>query len=137
MAINVYMVFDGNAKEAINFYQDVFKTDQAEIMTFGEAPAHPAHPLSEEEKQRVMHGKLNINGSDVMFSDTFPGSALTKGDNITLAVVINEEEKLRAQFDRIKEGGVVQMDLQKTFWSELYGQITDRFGISWQFNLGE
>lgn len=137
MSINVYMVFDGNAKDAINFYQDVFETDQAEIMTFGEAPPHPEYPLPEEAKQRVMHGKLNINGSDVMFSDTFPGSALKKGDNITLAVLIDEEEKLRAQFDRIKEGGAVQMDLQETFWSKLYGQVTDRFGISWQFNLGE
>ncbi|MDZ5710833.1 VOC family protein [Jeotgalibacillus haloalkalitolerans] len=137
MAINVYMVFDGDAYEAIRYYEKVFDAGKAEIMTFGEAPPHPEYPLPEEAKQRVMHGRLEINGSDVMFSDTFPGSILNKGDNITLAVVLEDEETLRTQFNRLKEGGVVQMELQETFCSKLYGQVIDRFGISWQFNLGE
>ncbi|TFE01628.1 VOC family protein [Jeotgalibacillus salarius] len=137
MSINVYMVFDGDAKDAIKFYEEVFETDEAEVMTFGEAPPHPEYTLPEEAKQRVMHARLNINGSNVMFSDTFPGSDLRKGDNITLAVVLDDAEKLKTQFNKLSEGGTVQMELQETFWSKLYGQLIDRFGISWQFNLGE
>lgn len=71
-----------------------------------------------------------------MFSDIFPGMPFTLGNNITLAYVENEEEKLRTAFNRLSDGGTIVMELQETFWSKLYGQVTDKFGIQWQFNLG-
>jgi PhnB protein len=80
MAIDVYLNFDGNCREVAEFYAQTFGTEQPQIMTFGEAPPNPDYPLPEEAKDLVMHTRLNINGSNVMFSDVFPGMPFIKGN---------------------------------------------------------
>ena len=103
-------------------------------MTFRDAPPNPEFPLPEEAKNLVMHTRLTISGSNVMFSDTFPGSPFVVGNNITLAVVSKNLEEIKSSFNRLKEGGTVRMELQETFWSKCYGSVTDKFGIEWQFS---
>ena len=134
MAIDAYLNFNGNCREAAEFYAEVFKTEKPQIMTFGEAPQHPDYQLPEEAKDLVMHTRLNINGSNVMFSDTFPGSPFILGNNISLAFVSKNEDEIRAAFDALKENGTVTMELQETFWSKCYGALKDQFGIEWQFS---
>lgn len=135
MALQVYFVLNGNAKEAIDFYSGVFGSE-AKIMTFGEAPPQPGYQLPEEAKDRIMHAHLEIEGNIVMFSDTFPGQPYTVGNNITLAIVTEDLDKLQRYYDQLKEGGKVGMELQETFWSKAYGQVTDKFGVEWQLNYG-
>lgn len=136
MGINVYLNFDGNCREAIEFYAEAFGVDTPQMMTFGEVPPDPNHPLPEEAKNRIMHARMTIHGSNVMFSDTFPGSPFTVGDNISLALVLDDVNALQSAFNKLKEGGTVIMELQETFWSKSYGSLTDKFGVVWQFNLG-
>ncbi|MEK3935617.1 VOC family protein [Sporosarcina sp. FSL W7-1349] len=134
MAVNVYLIFNGNCREAIEFYADVFGTEEPQIMTFGDSPPNPEYPLPEEAKDLVMHSRLEISGTIVMFSDTFPGTPYTVGDNISLAVVGKDVDELKSAFGKLKEGGTVTMELQETFWSKCYGQVQDKFGILWQFS---
>ncbi|WP_313892658.1 VOC family protein [Psychrobacillus sp.] len=134
MAINVYLNFNGNCREAAEFYAEVFGVDKPQIMTFGESPQDPSYTLPEEAKDLVMHTRLSIGGSNVMFSDTFPGSPFIAGNNISLAFVSKNEEEVRSAFEAIKEGGKVGMELQETFWSKCYGSLKDKFGIEWQFS---
>ena len=134
MAVDVYLTFNGNCREAAEFYAEVFQTEKPEIMTFGESPQSPDFVLPEEAKDLVLHTRLNINGSNVMFSDTFPGSPFVEGNNISLAFVSKEEEVVKSAFNALKEGGKVSMDLQETFWSKCYGSLRDKFGIEWQFS---
>ncbi|MFC4098574.1 VOC family protein [Paenibacillus xanthanilyticus] len=136
MSVDAYLNFQGNTREAVEFYAEVFETGTPKIMTFGEVPPNPEYPLPEEAKNWVMHTRLNICGSNVMFSDTFPGMPYTQGNNITLAIVLDDEEQLRKYFNRLKDGGQVEMELQETFWSKSYGSLKDKFGIGWQFNYG-
>ncbi|KMY50175.1 VOC family protein [Peribacillus loiseleuriae] len=136
MSIDVYLNFNGNCHEAVEFYAQVFETEKPKIMTFGESPPNPEFPLPEEAKNLVMHTRLNISGSNVMFSDVFPGMPFIKGNNISLAIVSENLDEIKSQFDKLKEGGTVGMELQETFWSKCYGQLTDKFGIIWQFNCG-
>jgi PhnB protein len=77
---------------------------------------------------------LKIEGDTVMFSDSFPGMDLTVGDNISLTVVAKDIAKTRRYFDLLKVGGEIAMELQETFWTPLYGSLTDRYGIVWQFS---
>lgn len=135
MAIDVYFNFNGNCREAAEFYAEAFNTEKPNIMTFGEAPKQGDFEVPEEAKNLVMHTRLDILGSNVMFSDTWPGSPFVVGNNITLAVVTDNEEAIRSAFDRLKEGGQVRMELQETFWSTCYGSLTDKFGTEWQFSL--
>ncbi|MFC6332731.1 VOC family protein [Paenibacillus septentrionalis] len=136
MAVEVYLTFNGNCREAVSFYKDVFETEEPKFMTFGDAP-HGSDSVQEEAKDLIMHTRLVIDGSTVMFSDTFPGAPYSVGNNITLAYVAENAEKLKAVYERLKENGNVKMELQETFWSKLYGQVEDRFGVLWQLNLGE
>lgn len=137
MAVEVYLIFNGNCREAVSFYEQAFNTDKPEIMTFGDSPQNPNYQLPEEAKDLVMHTRLSIFGSTVMFSDTFPGSPFTLGNNVTLAIVSSDEEKMRKAFENLKDGGKVSMELQETFWSRCYGSLTDKFGIEWQFSHEE
>ncbi|WP_186672569.1 VOC family protein [Sporosarcina sp. BP05] len=134
MAVDIYLNFNGNCREVVNFYAKVFGTEAPKIMTFGETPPNPEYPLPEEAKELVMHTRLNISGSNVMFSDVFPGMPFIEGNNISLAFVSTDLEEINSAFSNLKEGGKVGMELQETFWSKYYGQITDKFGIEWQFN---
>lgn len=137
MPINAYLIFNGNCREAVEFYSHVFHTEKPQIMTFGESPSNPKFPLPEEAKDLVMHTNLNISGSIVMFSDTFPGNPFVVGNNISLTILSDNIEELTTYFDRLKEGGSVGMELQETFWSKCYGMVTDRFGVSWQLSYSE
>lgn len=135
MTVNVYLTFEGNCREAVEFYAHVFGTDKPEIMSFGDAPPDPDFTLPKEAENLVMHARLQIAGSNVMFSDVFPGTNFVKGNNISLAVVDKSEDELKSIFHKLKEDGKVNMELQETFWSKLYGQVTDKFGVEWQLNL--
>ncbi|VEF49029.1 putative 3-demethylubiquinone-9 3-methyltransferase [Bacillus freudenreichii] len=134
MSVDAYLMFDGNCREAVEFYAQAFKTEKPQFMTFGEAPPNPEYPLPEEAKDRIMHTRLTIEGSNVMFSDTFPGNEVVYGNGITLAFVSDDMEKLKAAFDKLSEGGTVEMELQETFFSKSYGKVTDKFGIGWQIS---
>lgn len=134
MAVDVYINFNGNCREAVEFYAEVFGTEKPQIMTFGETPPDPNFTLPEEAKNLVMHTRLNISGSNVMFSDTFPGMPFVVGNNISLVVNSKDMDEIKSLFHKLKEGGKVGMELQETFWSKLYGSVTDKFGIEWQFN---
>ena len=134
MSVDVYLNFNGNCREAVEFYAEVFGTEQPQIMTFGESPQDPKYPLPEEAKNLVMHARLTIDGSTVMFSDTFPGTPFVAGNNISLAFVNKNIAEIKSVFNKLKVGGKVEMDLQETFWSKCFGMATDKFGTHWMFS---
>ncbi|XEC92984.1 VOC family protein [Paenibacillus tarimensis] len=136
MAIDVYINFNGNCREAVEYYAKVFGTEEPQFMTFGEAPPHPDYPLPEEAKHLIMHTRLKISGSNVMFSDVFPNMPFNIGNNISLSLVSDDMDEITSSFNKLKDGGTVVMELQETFWSKCYGSLTDKFGIIWQFNYG-
>lgn len=134
MALNVYIRSNGNCRQAVDYYAEVFGCQKPTIMTFGRFHSESDFPMSEEEKNYVMHTFLSINGQDVMFSDCPPGMPFTSGDNFSLAYSTKNKDEITRIFNRLKDdGGQVAMELQETFWSDCYGTITDKFGIGWQF----
>lgn len=138
MAINPYFIFEGQAKEAVAFYAKVFGISDYELTTFGESPQDPNYPLPEEAKDLVMHANIQLPTAKLMFSDTFPGQpAVVKGNHITLAYVVNDEEHIREVFERLSDGGHINMPLQETFWSKCYGGLVDKYGVEWQFSHEE
>lgn len=134
MAIEAYIQFNGNCRDAVEFYSQVFDTAKPQIMTYGDAPPDPAFPVSEEAKHLVLHAQLTISGSNVMFSDVCPGMPFVAGNNISLTLISKSMDEMKTVFGKLKEGGTVVMELQETFWSKYYGFVTDKFGIAWQLN---
>lgn len=134
MALDIYLNFNGNCREVIHFYADVFGVETGNLMTFGEAPPHPDFPLPEEAKDMIMHARLDIDGTGIMFTDVMPGTPFTIGNNVSIVYNSDDQSKMKAIFDKLKVGGNVTMELQETFWSKYYGMLIDKYGTSWMFN---
>jgi len=132
MSVYAYINFDGNCSEAIEFYRQVFGTEAPEVMTYGDVPPDPGFPIQDENKHLVVHTALDIFGTTVMFSDFLPGEPLVKGNNISLAILMQNIDDIKLTFDKLKEGGSIEMELQETFFSKLYGSLKDKFGVIWQ-----
>lgn len=126
-----YLTFNGNCEQAVNFYKKVFDAE-VQIMHFGDAPANPAFPVPEHARNLVLHAELRKNGHIIRFSDTFQNAPVTAGSNISFALSFDTKEETQTTFEALSEGGKVDMPLQETFFSPLYGKITDQFGVMWQ-----
>lgn len=133
MGIQSYLNFNGNCREAVEFYAEVFQTEKPQIMLFGDMPSSE-FPLDEETKKLVMYAEIKIKESTLMFSDAAPGMPLVVGNNISLMFSSKDMDEIKTIFDKLKVGGNVVMELQETFWSKCYGFVIDKFGIGWQLN---
>jgi PhnB protein len=109
----------------------VFGTAEPQILTYGSMHGDQIPP---EAKDLVMHTYLEIAGGQLMMSDQFPGQPYQQGNNFTLAYVSNDEAAIRDAFEKLKDGGEVEMELQETPWNKAYGSLTDKFNIKWQFS---
>jgi PhnB protein len=135
MAIEIYLHFKGNCREAIEFYAKAFKTEIPQISTWGDVPPNSNMSFSDEANKLVMNARMNINGSIVMLSDIpVPEMPYVVGSNINMVINNENMDELKSTFNNLKEDGTVIMDLQKTFWSTCYGMVTDKFGITWHLN---
>lgn len=127
-----YLMMNGNAKEAIDFYEKVFNAEVLGILTFGQMPPNPEFPLPEEAKDLISHATIRVGDSELMFSDTFPGQPHQIGNQVTICVTLNNPDQSHQIFESLQAGGQVSMPLQKTDFSPAYGVVTDKFGVTFQ-----
>ena len=134
MKLDTYLNFDGNCREAFEFYRSVFGGEFAEIQTFANAPSDMG--VGEEYLDQVMHVSLPIGTSVLMGSDSVPGFGPphVSGNNFAITVHAESREEADRVFARLSEGGSVMMPLQDTFWGAYFGAVADRFGINWQIH---
>jgi PhnB protein len=136
--LNPYLTFNGNCKEAFEFYKSVFGGEFSYQSTFGEMPG--AENVPESAKDLIMHVSLPISQETVLMgSDASAdfGKSAVFGDNISLSIGATSHEEVKTIFGKLSEGGVVTMPLEKTFWSPLFGMLTDKFGINWMISVEE
>ncbi|MBE0342028.1 VOC family protein [Paenibacillus sp. 28ISP30-2] len=127
-----YITMDGNAKEAIEFYEEALDAQLLFIQTFGEMPENPDFPIPAEVKERVGHATLQVGETELMFSDTFPGSPFSSGKQVSICITTDSVEQAQKMFDALQQGGQVGMPLQETHFSPAYGNVTDKFGVTFQ-----
>jgi PhnB protein len=132
LRLTPYLMMNGNAKEAIQFYEKTLGAQVLFMQSFGEMPADPNFPLPEEAKNRVSHAMVKIGESDLMFSDSFPGQDRQRGDMVTICITSKDAAHSKQIFEALQDGGQVNMPLQETFFSPGYGIVTDKFGITFQ-----
>ncbi|WP_342431453.1 VOC family protein [Neobacillus sp. FSL H8-0543] len=128
--ITPYLYFDGNAKEALEFYKELFDGEIIGIQTFGEAD----YPTPPEAKDRVMHAQLIKGKISLMFSDCFPGQTVEAGNNLSLTLEFESEDEIKKYYDTLVKNGTALMELQDTFWGAKYARVKDVFGITWDLN---
>ncbi|RYF96361.1 MAG: VOC family protein [Chitinophagaceae bacterium] len=126
----LYLMFNGNCEEAMNFYKDALGATVTELQRYGETPVGS----SESYKDKIMHGIMNIMGFTVMFSDADEKRNVQFGDNFSIALTFKSDGELNRAFDALATGGIVTMAVQDTFWGATFGMCTDKFGVNWMVN---
>ena len=132
MQLEMFVNFNGNCREAVEFYAKVFKSTVNNLMTYGDAPSDPNHTLNEVDKDRIMYAGIPLENMVLMFMDAPSDHPLTVGDNITPTISTGDKDEVTRLFNELKEGGEVFMELQQAFFSEWYGMVKDKFGVIWQ-----
>ena len=127
-----FINFDGNCREAVEFYAKTFKSTVNHLMTYSQVPPSENYTVPEADKNRVMYAGIPLGDIVMMFSDVPSGSKFIQGNNISLTYSVDSKDEVARIFNELKVGGEVMMELQPTFYSEMYGMVKDKFGIIWQ-----
>lgn len=132
-SVNPYLYFDGNTREAFDFYRSVFGGDFVAALTFREME-DDSMELSEAEMDRIAHIALPLGQAGLLMgTDTVSamGQELRMGNNFQIAIEPDSAEEAEQLFASLSDGGTVSMPLSRTSWAEKHGSCTDRFGIQW------
>lgn len=125
-----YLNFMGKGKEAMEFYHSIFGGD-LKTQTYGES----GQSDKPEEKNFLMHGELKSEGITFFAADGNAEHQVQFGDNVHMSLVGDNAEELTDWFNKLAEGGTVDMPLQKQFWGDTFGMLTDKFGVHWMVNI--
>jgi PhnB protein len=128
--LNAYLFFPGNTEQAIAFYQQVFG-GQVSITRRGDVDP----TATPEQKNQVINAQLTGGDITLRASDREDATADPQ-TRIELSLIGTDEERLRALFDGLAEGGTVRTPLERQFWGDIFGAVTDKYGIGWQVNIG-
>lgn len=131
--LNPYLTFNGNAREAMEFYKTVFGGELT-LSTYkdGGMPHDPA------EDNKIMHGMLVAeNGLTLMAADAPKHMDYKPGNNISLSLSgdNDKEEELTSYYEKLVAGGEQQEPLAKAPWGDTFGMLLDKFGIQWMVNI--
>jgi PhnB protein len=130
--LNPYISFNGNAREAMEFYKSVFGGTLT-LNTYGEF-GQPDAP----EADKIMHAMLETElAFTLMGADVPPGTAYNPGDNITVSLSGDDGDELRDYWEKLSAGGTVSVPLEKQMWGDEFGQCMDQFGVAWMVNISQ
>jgi PhnB protein len=134
MSVQSNINFNGNCRQAIEFYSEVFNTKNPEYMLYEDSP-NKDFPLTEDVKKLILHAIIEIKGTKIICSDVPMNYSYKRGNNVNLVVNIDNKEEMDSIYNKLKDGGTVIMEPQKTFSSNYYGFVCDKYGIGWSLNL--
>jgi PhnB protein len=138
-SVSTYLNFPRTTETAFLFYKAVFRSElSAPIARFGDIPSDPSQPpMSETDKNLVMHVELPILGGHVLMGTDAPesmGFTVRSGNNMYINLEPDARAETNQLFKALSEGGKIEMPLQEMFWGGYFGSMTDKFGIGWMFN---
>ncbi|HVX58621.1 MAG TPA: VOC family protein [Candidatus Saccharimonadales bacterium] len=128
VALNPYIFFKGDCREAMEFYKSVFGGD-VNYTTYGDTPI----PGMDANSEWIMHAELSGGEVKLFGSDT--QNASPKAKKVSLALGGSNEAKLRKIFDDLSADGKIFQPLERAPWGDLFGSFTDKFGVEWMMNI--
>lgn len=130
MQLFPYLSFEGTCEEALTLYKEVLNgTIQIESRY-----DDPHMEAPENYKNKILHASFKFGNNELLACDSFPGQPVNDGTRVTLCLAPESEDEARRIFDGLSAGGTITMPLEKQFWGALFGQFTDKYGISWMIN---
>ncbi|MED1557448.1 VOC family protein [Bacillus paramycoides] len=128
--ITTFLMFEGNAEEAMNFYTSLF--DQSEIVSISRYDAN-----GPGKEGTVIHATFTLNGQELMCIDSFVKHDFTFTPAMSLYVTCETEEEIETVFNKLAQDGAILMPLGSYPFSKKFGWLNDKYGVSWQLTLAE
>ena len=129
--LNPYINFTGSAKQAMEFYRDVFGGSLS-LNSYGDAGAKDIDP------EQIMHAMLETDsGYTIMAADLPAGMPHTPGQTVQISLSGDDGDELRRYWDKLSASGTISMPLEKQMWGDEFGACVDQFGITWLVNIGQ
>jgi predicted 3-demethylubiquinone-9 3-methyltransferase (glyoxalase superfamily) len=126
--VTAFLMFTGQAEAAMNLYTSLFK--QSAILNITRYDANEAGA-----EGSVQHATFTLNGQEFMCIDSSPVHAFTFTPSMSLYVRCATEEEIDSVFATLSQDGQILMPLDRYPFSQKFGWLSDRFGVSWQLNL--
>lgn len=131
LKLTPYITLEGRAREAIQFYEQAIGAEVLSIATYGEMPNMPS-TFSDDMKELVAHAKLKVGEAELMFSDSPGGPPVTDGKRVTICITTDNVAESRRIFEALQIGGQVNLPFQEEVFSPGFGDVTDKFGVTFQ-----
>jgi PhnB protein len=130
--LNPYLNFDGNARQALEFYRTVFG-GTLNLSTFADLGAGDS-----PDADKIMHGQLETDaGYTLMAADTPSEMKFQAPAGFSVSLSGDDGDALRGYWDKLSSAGTTMMPLQKQVWGDEFGMCVDQFGISWLVNISQ
>jgi len=129
--INTYINFDGNCREAMNFYKDCLG-GELNLQTVAGSPIADQCPPKMQDQ--ILHATLINDALLLMGSDMTGPDGYYKGNNVALSLNCSSDEEIQRFFNSLSAGGKVIHQLRVEFWGATFGVFTDKYGIGWMLN---
>ena len=126
MTMNPYLSFKGDCEAAFKYYEQHLGGEMGAIFRYGGTPLSGSVP--EDWPDKVMHGSITIGGQTLQAADVSAAQYETP-QGFSLTLQIKSTTDAERMFAALADGGQVRMPLEKTFWAERFGVVTDRFGV--------
>ncbi|MFA5328553.1 MAG: VOC family protein [Prolixibacteraceae bacterium] len=126
--IQAYLTFNGNCREAMNFYKDCLG-GELQWQTVGDSPM--SDKLPRKMKECILHSTLTKGDLVLIASDMVDEEGLLKGNAVSLMLNCNSEDEIQQFYMRLSAGGKQTHPLEINFWGALFGNLTDKFGNRW------
>ncbi len=133
MNLNIYLNFEGNTAEVVEFYANALNLEVPKILRFSDLPTTDDEPFASDElKDLVLHAKLKIGDGSIEFSDIIPGMNLVEGNNLSIAVNFSRVHEIINAYNKlIVDAKDVFEPLGETIWAEQYAYLVDKYNIPW------
>lgn len=131
MEVNAYLNFNGNCREALEFYEKCFGAKIVMLQTHADSPMNDKTP--DNWKEKIVHARLQVGESLVMASDS-PPEYYQEQQGFYLSLQMDDVNEADRIFRELAENGTIHMALAETFWAARFGMLKDRFGIPWMVN---
>ncbi len=126
--IKTYLTFNGNCREAMQFYCQCLGGELT-LQTIEESPLAEKMPAS--MKDLILHASLKRGDMEILASDMVAEEGLIKGNAVSLMLDCSTEEDIKAAYISLSEGGKATHELELTFFGALFGDLVDRYGNHW------
>ena len=129
--LNPYLSFQGNAREAMEFYNSVFGGELVAntYSEFGGAD-NPA------DADKIMHAQLEAeDGLALMGADAPTGQPFTPGTNYSVSLSGDDDAQLRGFWEKLSDGATIVEPLERAPWGDSFGMLVDKYGVSWLVNI--